>query len=301
MRCHALALFVFAATIVLAQDPNADMDAAYQKLKAAEAAKDPRQILEWAEKTSDAARKAAAMPANNDDAKQAVSRAKQVDTYTEYSEYAAALQSQDPKMVIALVESIDKRNPKSQYLSQAWGPYLHAIQQGGDSAKTDAAAEHILENDPNNSEALLVAADYNLRVKKQPDKVIAYSDKLIEVLNGNAKPEGMSDADWQKRKNTMLGVAYWMSGLSNTSLGKFTQADKDLRAALPYIQENKDLLATGLFNLGLVDYKLSRTNKAMLRDALKYSEQCAAMSSPVQAQAETNVQAIQRELKRQSR
>ena len=297
MRCHALIVFGIAAVGLFAQEAG-DMDAAYQNLKAAEAKKDPQQILEWAEKTSVAARKAAATPANDDDAKQAVSRAKQVDTYTEYSEYAAALQTQDPKMVIALVESIDKRNPKSQYLSLAWGPYLHAVQQGGDGAKTDAAAEHILENDPNNPDALLVAADYNMRVKKQPEKVIAYSTKLIETLNAGAKPEGMSDADWSKRKSTMLGVAYWMNGLSYTGEGKFTDADKALRAALPYIQDNKDLLATGLFNLGLVDYKLSRGNKAMLRDALKYSQQCAAMPSAVQSQAETNVKAIERELKK---
>jgi tetratricopeptide (TPR) repeat protein len=282
---------------LLAADPH-DMDAAYQNLKAAEGKKDPELVLIWAAKTSDLAREAAAKPPADDDAKQAVDRAKQVDTYTEYADYAAALGSTKPATTIALVESIEKRNPKSEYLSKAWGPYLRAEQQLGDPAKAGHAAETILEHDADNDEALLVAADYNLRVARKPDKVIEYSSHLTEVLSKKPKPDGITDADWEKRKGQMLGVAYWMSGISYVGEGKFAQGDKSLRAALPYIQSNKDLMATGLFHLGLADYKLSKGNKAMLRDALKYSEQSAALPGPMQAQAQTNATAIRRELGR---
>ena len=47
--------------------------------------------------------------------------AKQVETYTEYSVYAASLKASDPAQIITLVESLEQRNPQSPYRSQAYG------------------------------------------------------------------------------------------------------------------------------------------------------------------------------------
>ena len=41
---------------------------------------------------------------------------RQLDTYTEYSLFSAALKSQDPRKRIELADALDARNPKSQYL-----------------------------------------------------------------------------------------------------------------------------------------------------------------------------------------
>ena len=49
-----------------------------------------------------------------------------------------------------------------------------------------------------------------------------------------------------------------------------------------------------LFQLGVANFQLGKTgkNRALMREALKYSQQSAAMKSPVQTNAQNNVKAI---------
>src|SRR5882762_2983941 len=114
----------------LAADPE-DLDAAYSNLKAGEGKTDPDLVRKWSAATSAIARKIAAGPATSDEDKQSVDHAKQVDTYTEYSLYAAALQTTDPAKVADLVDALMERNPKSQYLPTLSGKYLTSLQQSG--------------------------------------------------------------------------------------------------------------------------------------------------------------------------
>ena len=59
---------------------------------------------------------------------------------------------------------------------------------------------------------LLVVADSYLQQKKEPEKVHAYSAKIVEIMSAKPKPEGASDADWTARKNLVTGLAHYMSG-----------------------------------------------------------------------------------------
>jgi tetratricopeptide (TPR) repeat protein len=88
-----------------------------------------------------------------------------------------------------------------------------------------------------------------------------------------------------------------MAGITYSGQGKYAEADKSLRAALPNLKEQQ-VRAIGLFHLGLADYQLGKAskNRAQIQDALKYSEQSAAIQSPLQPQAQKNVRAIRGEL-----
>lgn len=276
----------------LAADPDAT-EIAYNNLKAAEGKNDPDAVMKWAAETSKIARKESA--ATTDKAR--VDYAKQVDTYTEYSVYAMSLKTTEPAKIVELVESLQQRNPQSPYLSKAYGRYLNALRQSGQADKAGQMAEQELQRDSSNEDVLLFAADYN-RQKKDPAKAITYSSKLIEVMTTKPKPDDVSDADWQKKKQTMLGVAYWMQGVSFNDNKQYTQADKSLRQALPLVKTDNQLLPIVLFQLGVADFEVGKTGKsrAMLQDALKYSQQSAAIKSPVQADAANNVKAISRSL-----
>jgi tetratricopeptide (TPR) repeat protein len=280
----------------LAADPE-DLDAAYNNLKAGEGKTDPDLVKKWSAATSAIARKAAAGPAASDEEKQSVDHAKQVDTYTEYSLYATALQITDPAKVADLVDSLMERNPKSQYLQMLSGKYLTALQQSGKTDKASAMAEKIVAVDPSNADALLIAADSNLQ-KNRTDKAIAYANKVTEVLASKPAPEGISAGDWEKTKQAMLGRARWIAGVGYGAENKFGPADKALRAALPAVSGNSQLTATALFYLGLSNYQLGKTlgDKARTREGLKYFEQCSAIKSTVQDQALKNVRAIRGEL-----
>jgi tetratricopeptide (TPR) repeat protein len=280
----------------LAADP-ADLDAAYNNLKAGEGKTDPDLVKKWSAATSAIARKIAAGPAASDEDKQSVDHAKQVDTYTEYSLYAAALQTADPAKVAELVDSLMERNPKSQYVSMLAGKYLTSLQQSGKADKASAMAEKIVAVDPSNADALLIAADSNLQ-RNHTDKAIAYATKVTEVLASKPAPEGISAADWEKTKQAMLGRARWIAGVGYGAENKFGPADKALRAALPAVTGNSQLTATALFYLGLSNYQLGKTlgDKPRIREGLKYFEQCSAIKSTVQDLALKNVRAIRGEL-----
>ncbi len=276
----------------LAADPK-NLDAAYNNLKAAEAKNDVDGVIKWSAATSTAARAAEAAKPDDPDAKARIDYAKQVDTYSEYSIYAQSLKATEPARIIALVESLQQRNPESPYLNKSYGRYLNALRQAGQNDKAGAAAQKQAQRDPTGEDALLMAADYEMQ-RNAPDKSIGYAAKLAEVMQSKARPEDTSEADWQKKKDTLLGLAYWMQGVGYSNQHKFKEADKTLRQALPLIKNDNQLLAIGLFHLGVANYELAKTskNKALMQDALKFSQQSAALKSPVQVQAQANVNAI---------
>ena len=279
-----------------AQAPD-ELDTAYNNLKAAQEKKDAAEVEKWASATSALARQVIAKSASDED-KSKADYARQVDTYTEYALYAMALQTTDPAAIVKLVEALEKQNAKSEYLPQVYSRYLNALRQTGKADKAGAAAERAVASDPNNEEALLAAADYYLQKNNEPDKTVQYATRAADAMNAKTKPDAMSDADWQKKKQAVLGRALWIQGVSYSNQGKNAQADKALRAALPLVKGDDQLTALGAFYLGMADYKMggASKNKAQLRDALGFFEQSAAIKSAVQAQAQKNVKAIRGEL-----
>jgi hypothetical protein len=274
------------------------VDLAYNNLKAAEAMNDPDSVAKWSAETSRLARKVeqSTQPLD-DDTKARIDYAKQMDTYSEYSIYATMLKTTDPAKIIALVEPLEQRNPKSEYLSKSYGMYLNALRKTGQDDKAGAAAEKEADRDPNNEDVLLIAADYNMQRQNQ-DKALAYATKLSEVMQAKTKPAELGDADWEKKKETLLGASYWIQGVVYSGQKNYAQADKTLREALPLIKGDSQMLGVGLFHLGVADYELGKSTKkrALLRDALKFSQQSAAIKSPLQAQAQANVKAISRQV-----
>jgi tetratricopeptide (TPR) repeat protein len=271
------------------------VEASLQILKAVETKKDPALIKKWALATSDAARKVVASPQPQDAEeveswKKSVEYARQVDTYSEYAVYRAALEVSDPKTKIDLSETLLQRNPKSEYAPKVNGPLFLAYRQTGDNEKAVALAEQVLVTDQSDEDMLLVVTDSYLQKKKEPEKVHAYSAKIVELMSSKAKPEGVSDADWQSRKNLFTGLAHYMSGKQYFSQSRFPQADKELRQALPLVESNATLKPEVLFMLGLSNYKMQK-----VQEAANFFKACAAVKSPFQSQSLANLKVIRTE------
>ena len=132
--------------------------------------------------------------------------------------------------------------------------------------------------------------------QKQPDKAIEYSTKILELME-RPKPEGVTDADWDRKKSVTTGLAYFMAGTTLSGQNKFPQADKMLRQALPLLKDNPQLQGTALFHLGLANYKMAQAskNKAQVADAVAFSRQAAAAKGPYAAQAAKNLKVMQQE------
>ena len=280
-----------------------DPEAALQCLKASEAKKDPALIKKWSATTYVNAHKAASAPkpAEADKAeswKNEVDYAKQVEAYSDYALYRAALESRDPKLTIDLAETLEKQDPKSEYVPKLQETLFVAYRQAQNNEKALGIAEKVLATDQSNEDMLLVAADHYLQTKKETEKVHLYSAKIVEVMAAKPKPEGVSDADWNARKTQVTGLAHYMSGKQYSLENKFAQTDQELRKALPLVDASPGLASLKpevLFLLGLADYKLAGSTPEKAQESANYFRQCAALKSPFQTTAATNLKRIMTE------
>ena len=211
---------------------------------------------------------------------------------TEYAVYAAALQTTDPKKKIELFESLEQRNPSSEYLPKAYGQLFLAYRQAGANDKALALAEKVLAKDQSDPDMLLVVASDYVAKKKEPEKVHAYTAKAAEMVASQPKPEGVADADWQKMRGARLGAAHFLNGSLYYAESNWAQADKQLREALPHL-ENAQVKAEALYYLGFANYKLEKA-----QEAANYYRQCAAIKSRFQGLATKNLQGIKSPVQR---
>jgi len=271
---------------LLALDPD-DPEAALQCLKAAETKKDPALVKKYSIATSAAARKLSGrpQPKEADEVaawKNEVDYAKQVDQYADYAAYRAALEARDPKVVIELATVIRDRSPNGEYAGKVVQQLFLAYRQAGENAKAVELGEKVLLTDQSNEDMLLVVADSYMQQKKDPEKVHAYTAKIVELMASKQKPEGVSDADWTNRKNLVTGIAHYMNGKLYYNETSFGKADAALRAALPLVDAS--LKPEVLYMLGFANYKLEKP-----QDAANYYKECAALKSGFQATAAKNL------------
>jgi tetratricopeptide (TPR) repeat protein len=164
---------------------------------------------------------------------------------------------------------------------------FNAYVQLGDRPKALAFAEKTLAAKQDNEDMLAFVANEYVEKKRDPDKVIAYSARVVELMSTKPKPDGVNDADWARKQKTLTGLAHFMGGSTLFDQKKLPQADKELRAALPLVEGNDQLKAATLFYAGLTNYQMKN-----IPDALKFNQQCAAIKSPFQAKAAENVRVM---------
>jgi TolA-binding protein len=87
----------------------------------------------------------------------------------------------------------------------------------------------------------------------------------------------------------MAGAAHFMSGSLYYSQAKFAQTDKELREALPNL-DNAAMKAEALYYLGFANYKMDKA-----QDAVAFYRACGAMTSRFKAACNKNVVAIRSE------
>jgi tetratricopeptide (TPR) repeat protein len=231
--------------------------------------KDPELLEEWKRRTAIASQYAA---------------------QDEYAIYKKAIDSGDPRQKIKLLDELFKRNPDSQYLPQALTIYLNSYRAIGDNKNAVLYAERILKSDQNNEDALLIATESYAHSGSSPDKVLAYSTRLIELMRTKSKPAIARQEDWDKKKSFYTGSAYWMIGNVHINQNRFVQADSALRAALPFLRQNEQSAASILFYLGWANYKMEN-----FADAVRFYKQCMAFRSQFQEQAAKNLNVIRTE------
>lgn len=284
--------------------PANDIQAAYNSLKTAIDQRDVELIKKTAVEAARIADKTIKSPQPADAAevaswKNEVEFAKEVQTHAGYGLYVATLRASERTKRLELFETLDKEIPNSKYLSDLYGVYLGALAQGGQNAKAYEYAGKAVSRDPNNEDLLAVLAD-GAMTRKQWDRAATFGSRLASVMSGHPRPEGTPTGDWEKRRSQMVGRGNWIAGISYISMNRFAQADKCLRAALPLVQGDPNLIPAAVFNLGVANYNLARAtqDKVMMKQALAFFEDAYKQGGQYGALAGQNIVAVKQELGR---
>jgi uncharacterized protein HemY len=112
-----------------------------------------------------------------------------------------------------------------------------------------AAAESILAQDNSNLVALTIVADSYLQNEEAPQRLEAYARKILTVLDYQPEQEGFASAEWIQKKAVLTGKAHWMIGVASMRQRNYIEADRSLRAALPYLKDDSQLLSLAQFYL----------------------------------------------------
>jgi len=174
------------------------------------------------------------------------------------------------------------------------GKYQSCFLRGADAA---TVAEKLLEKDKQNDDLMMVVADNSLKTKDY-DKAAKVALQMVEALKKKPAPEGTDAATWEKTKTAKMARGYFMAGSASYEQKKWSDADTYLRAGLPLMQGNNELLAPTYFYLGFANHELSRTVKAtsraaVLADAKKFTAACAAIAGPLQTPCRKNLEGLQ--------
>jgi tetratricopeptide (TPR) repeat protein len=158
----------------------------------------------------------------------------------EYNAYVGAIQQKDPAAQISGLEAFVTQYPNSVMKVAALQTLMQDYQQTGNQQKTMDAATRLVAADPSNERAIFLLAYFD-RLKAQGGDANAKQDLVdakkygqmgLDGLSKFTKPDGTSDADFQKMKDQMTGVFNAALGIAALTDKDYDDARKDLRAAV---------------------------------------------------------------------
>jgi tetratricopeptide (TPR) repeat protein len=158
----------------------------------------------------------------------------------EYNAYVSAIGQKDPAAQISGLEAFLTQYPNSIMKVAALQTLMGDYQQTNNQAKTIDAATKLVAADPGNVRAMALLAYFN-RLKAQGGDPNAkqdladakkYAQMGLDALPKFTKPEGTSDADFQKMKGQMTGIFNAAIGIAALTDKDYDTARKTLRAAV---------------------------------------------------------------------
>jgi len=156
---------------------------------------------------------------------------KEIKDPAEYNAYVGAVQQKDAPSKISGLEAFLAQYPNSVMKEDALEVLMGAYQQAGNQAKVIDTANRLLTANPNNVSALVLLA-YNERAAQKWADAKDHAIRGLQALPNMAKPDGMSDADFAKRKSDLATLLSSVAGFSALQLKDNATAAKYLRDAV---------------------------------------------------------------------
>jgi len=164
-------------------------------------------------------------------AQQPPQQKKEIKDPAEYNAYVSAVQQTDPSAKISGLEAFLVQYPNSVMKEDALEVLMTTYQQAGKQDKVIDTANRLLAANPNNVTALVLLA-YNERASQKWADAKGHAERGLAAIPNMPKPEGKSDADFEKQKAQMTSLLDSIAGFSALQLKDNATAEKDLRAAV---------------------------------------------------------------------
>jgi tetratricopeptide (TPR) repeat protein len=159
----------------------------------------------------------------------------------EYNAYVAAAQQTDANAKISGLEAFLAQYPNSVMKNQALEFLMQTYQQAGNAKKTMDTATKLVTADSCNVRALALLAYFDRVMAQGGDpnakQMLAdgkkYGQQGLDCMSKFTKPDGTSDADFQKTKDQMTAIF-------NAAIGISSLQDKDYATAVPALRKTVD-------------------------------------------------------------
>lgn len=166
---------------------------------------------------------------------------KEIKDPAEYNSYIAALREANPQAQAQAFENFLQTYPNTVVKEDALEQLMAAYEKLGNAAKMTDTARRVLQVDPNNVRALALmaftsrsAAEAGQAPQQNAADAAKYGQAGLQALASMSKPEGLSDADFEKFK-TQVAIIF------DGSAGFGALQSKDLPGAQKYLQAAVDL------------------------------------------------------------
>src|SRR6266849_1929222 len=164
---------------------------------------------------------------------------KEIKDPAEYNAYVGAVQQTDPAAKISGLEAFLTQYPNSVMKEDALELLMGTYQQAGNQAKVIDTAQKVLQANPCNlrASALLAYTKQAMAVAGQNSQqnfaqAGQAAEKGLQCLQTAAKPDGTSDADFQKLKAQTTAIFNGAAGLAAFQAKDYAKAEQYLRAAV---------------------------------------------------------------------
>ena len=164
---------------------------------------------------------------------------KEIKDPAEYNAYVGAVQQTDASAKISGLEAFVTQYPNSVMKVDALEVLMGAYQQTNNQVKMMDAAARILVADPGNLRALALtayskraAAEANQNPQQNLTEGAQAAERGLQALKTAPKPEGMSEADFEKLKTQMGVIFNGVAGIAALQSKDLPNAQQHLRAAV---------------------------------------------------------------------
>jgi tetratricopeptide (TPR) repeat protein len=278
----------------LAIDPD-NFDTAVNLVRAAQEDGDSVKLFHYGEVTGAilARYKASSAPAGTSASDWQATKAESLQEVQQDVQYVesvllnAAYNTADPLAKAQLFERFAAAFPDSPNAKTAEAESVLAYQAARNNTKMIEAAQHALKDDPNNVTVLVTMAEYWCEQGKQLDEADADAKKALAALAAEAKPEGVSDEDWQKQISLQKGLALSAEGQVEVIRGQNATAIQAFEQAGPLLKPDNFSYGRNLYRWGYTLAKMRR-----IPEARRILTQAVDTKSPYSSLAEQTLAQI---------